>query len=465
MIVYNNIESGMTDVYLGNKSIAQVYIGSHLVWPIEPPSTQMKLMFTTDEDEKASFDCSHTGKTLHTSTAYPSYALTDSEVLDLAYDNGMSGKTVTSITIGNCTEEIVSDAFSFRYDYSNKNYKSIENIKNFNMGNGVKKVGVFAFSGGYGDNKWYTNLTGFTLSNKLETIGKFAFFGLRSVRSFKLPDSLKTIGSSAFTQCSSAEFTFGDNIESIGSYAFKNCQRIRTIKIPNTTTSVGTSAFMNCSGATVLSIGSGLETINDSTFQNCSNLNRIDIPDNVQYIKNSVFSGCTSASAATIGSGCREIGSNLFNGCTNLQNVVFANGSATSTIGDNTFNGCKNLTSVTFSNTLDTIGAYTFHDCIKLTEVVYPDSVYSIGIQQFHNNYSVKSITIGSGCRIIGGNDGIFGCTSYTCKSVVPPTLNGNLSFGEGVDYKIYVPSESVEDYKTANGWSKHADHIFPITE
>lgn len=463
MIVANNL-SGLTKVFLGNEPIAQVYYGSNLVWPIESPSILMKLMFTTDMDEEASFDCSHTGKTLNDSTAYPSSALTDREVLDLAYDNGMSGKTVTSITLGNCTEEVVDNAFSFKFSSSNKNYESIESIKNFNMGNGVKKVGVNAFSSGYGGSKWKTNLTGFTLSNKLETIGNFAFYGLSAVRRFKLPDSLKTIGGSAFTQCYNAEFTFGDNIESIGANAFQNCKRIGTIKIPNTTTSVGASAFTNCSGATVLSIGSGLKIINSNTFKNCSSLKRIDVPDNVQNIKNSVFDGCTSASAATIGSGCKEIGSYLFNGCTNLQNVVFANGSVTSTIGNYTFNGCKNLTSVTFSNTLDTIGAYTFEGCIKLTEVVYPDSVYSIGSNQFTRNYSVKSITIGSGCRIIGGNDGIFGCTSYTCKAVVPPTLNGSLAFGEGVDYKIYVPSESVENYKAANGWSNYADHIFPIT-
>ena len=196
MIVANNL-SGLTEVFLGNESIAQVYYGSNLVWPIEPPSIPMKLMFTTDMDEEVSFDCSHTGKRLHTSTAYPSYVLTDSEVLDLAYDNGMSGKTVTSITIGNCTEEIVDNAFSFRYKSYNKNYKSIENIMNFNMGNGVKKVGVNAFSNGYSDNKWNTNLTSFTLSNNLETIGKFAFDGCH-LKGVIIPDTVKVIDTDNF---------------------------------------------------------------------------------------------------------------------------------------------------------------------------------------------------------------------------------------------------------------------------
>lgn len=463
MIVANNL-SGLTKVFLGNESIAQVYYGSNLVWPIEPPSIPMKLMFTTDMDEEVSFDCSHQGTILpNTNTPQPNYVLTSSEVLDLCYDNGANEKSFTSITIGDCVTEISKNAFKLNTTVGVKDFQSLRNIKNITIGNSVTELVEEAFCP-VGATYWQ-NLTGITLSNNLQTIGKNAFNGRRSVRNFVFPNSLVTIGEGAFANCVSAEFSFGSNIETIGKDAFLNCVSMQNITIPNSTTSLGESAFKNCSGATVLSIGSGLKTINNYTFTNCSSLKRIDVPDNVQNIGFNVFDGCTSASAATIGSGCKKIRSYLFNGCTNLQNVVFANGSAALNIGDNTFDGCKNLTSVTFSNTLDSIGAYTFNDCIKLTEVVYPDSVYSIGIQQFYNNYSVKSITIGSGCRMIGGNDGIFGCTSYTCKAVVPPTLNGNLAFGEGVDYKIYVPSESVENYKTANRWSNYADHIFPITE
>ena len=464
MIVANNL-SGLTEVFLGNESIAQVYYGSHLVWP-KDITKGLKMLYITDIDEEASFDCSHTGKTLNGSTVYyPSSALTDSEVLDLAYDNDMSGKTVTSITLGVCTEEVVDYTFAFRATIGGKNFNSIKNAKSFDMGDGVIKVGNNAFSNGNISNGWHNSLTSFKLSDKLETIGSQAFMNLSAVRSFSLPNSLKTIGNSAFTNCSSALFTFGNSIETIGTEAFKGCSSIRHITIPSSTTSVGASAFMSCGGATVLSIGSGLKTINNSTFQNCSNLKRIDVPDSVWYVRNSVFAGCTSASAATIGSGCREIGNNLFMGCTNLQNVVFADGSTASTIGDYTFRGCTNLTSVTFSNTLDTIGKNTFYECNSITEVVYPDSVYSIGENQFSANYSVKSITVGSGCRIIGGNEGIYNCISFTCKAVVPPTLNGSLTSNQGDYFKIYVPEEAVEDYKTANGWSSYADHIFPITE
>jgi hypothetical protein len=37
----------------------------------------------------------------------------------------------------------------------------------------------------------------------------------------------------------------------------------------------------------------------------------------------------------------------------------------------------------------------------------------------------------------------------------------GNIVFtGNGNGRKIYVPTESVDAYKTADGWSKHADAI-----
>lgn len=463
MIVANNL-SGLTKVFLGNESIAQVYYGSNLVWPIEPSSIPMKLIFTTYMDEEISLGCTHQGTILpNTSTPQPNYVLTNSEVLDLCYDNGANEKIFTSITIGDCVTNISNSAFKLNNIFVGKNFQSLKNIKEITIGNSVTEIGEESFYPV--DGTYWENLTGITLSNNLQTIGKNAFFGRRSVRNFVFPNSLVTIGEGAFSDCVSANFYFNSSIKTIGKSAFSNCESMQNITIPNSTTSLGEAAFQNCIGATVLSIGSGLKTINSNTFANCISLNRIDVPDNVLYIKDTVFDVCTSASAATIGSGCKEIGNGLFNGCKNLQNVVFANGSETSTIGNYTFNECRKLTSVTFSNTLYTIGDYTFKGCMELTEVVYPDSIYSIGIQQFYDNYSVKSITIGSGCRIIGGNDVIFRCTSYTCKAVVPPMLNGSLVFGEGVDYKIYVPSESVENYKAANGWSNYADHIFPITE
>ena len=43
-------------------------------------------------------------------------------------------------------------------------------------------------------------------------------------------------------------------------------------------------------------------------------------------------------------------------------------------------------------------------------------------------------------------------------KATTPPDLNDNSSYGPS--YSIYVPTESVEAYKAADGWSKYASRI-----
>ena len=62
---------------------------------------------------------------------------------------------------------------------------------------------------------------------------------------------------------------------------------------------------------------------------------------------------------------------------------------------------------------------------------------------------------------------GCSSLTTCTCYAVVPPTLHcwyGEVLLFESTPIKtIYVPSESVEDYKTADGWAHYADIIYPI--
>ena len=99
---------------------------------------------------------------------------------------------------------------------------------------------------------------------------------------------------------------------------------------------------------------------------------------------------------------------------------------------------------ITFDGVVTTIGDYAFYNCSSLTSVTIPDSVTTIGESAFCDCSSL---------------------TSVYCKAVVPPTavifyeswgaFNNNAS-----DLKIYVSMESVEAYRSAEGWSKYADDI-----
>ena len=49
-------------------------------------------------------------------------------------------------------------------------------------------------------------------------------------------------------------------------------------------------------------------------------------------------------------------------------------------------------------------------------------------------------------------------------RAITPPTLSSSLDFGGQNNAPIYVPDDSVDDYKATN-WVDLADRIFPISD
>ena len=82
--------------------------------------------------------------------------------------------------------------------------------------------------------------------------------------------------------------------------------------------------------------------------------------------------------------------------------------------------------------------------CSHLTEVVLPSTVTSMGASVFGYCTSLKKIII---------------------HAVVPPTAVSGTFSSMSVSAMIYVPKESVNDYKAANIWKSYASKIFAIPE
>ena len=73
-----------------------------------------------------------------------------------------------------------------------------------------------------------------------------------------IPDGVTSIGSSAFSYCSSlSSVVIPDSITSISSFAFSNCSTLTSVVIPDSVTSIGDYAFSWCGSLTnVYYIGS-----------------------------------------------------------------------------------------------------------------------------------------------------------------------------------------------------------------
>lgn len=110
------------------------------------------------------------------------------------------------------------------------------------------------------------------------------------------------------------------------------------------------------------------------------------------------------------------------------------------------------------------IGEYAFYFNFNgLTSVTISDNVTNIGEKAFGELYNLKTVTIGTGVTSIGSQAffRLSNLTGLTINATTPPTI-GITPFA-AASYPIYVPSESVNAYKTNESWSYLADRIQAI--
>ena len=165
-------------------------------------------------------------------------------------------------------------------------------------------------------------------------------------------------------------------------------------------------------------IGNCVTGLTDYTFSYCVNLSSVTFSDTITTIGNGTFDNCTSLSSLTLPYSLRNISGSSFSNCSGLTSVTFAENSQLENIGNSAFSGCTSLTSINI-----------------------PSGVTRIGNGAFRNS---------------------SGLTSVTINSTTPPTL-GSYAFYNTNNCPIYVPSNSVETYKTTTGWIGLASRIQAI--
>ena len=96
-----------------------------------------------------------------------------------------------------------------------------------------------------------------------------------------------------------------DSVTSIGDSAFYY-SGITSIKIPSSITSIGYETFRGCESLTSIEIPESVTRIDDYAFTGCENITKIIIPESVEYIGDSVFAEWGENNEQTIYFECSE---------------------------------------------------------------------------------------------------------------------------------------------------------------
>ena len=160
-----------------------------------------------------------------------------------------------------------------------------------------------------------------------------------------------------------------------------------------------------------------------------------------------------------------EIGDYAFAACENMVRVKMPTG--ITSIGDYAFI-LTDLRKITIPETVTTIGAYAFKKNSNTTyegsvNLIIPNSVTSIGTQAFYNyEYEVTTIFVGESVSAIG--QGAFS-SQYGGRpkifyffNTTPPEVNSY--FVQFTPALILVPPTSVDDYKSATGFTNYTAMI-----
>lgn len=381
-----------------------------------------------------------------------------SSLINVTLSNNLS--FLSGRTFLNCSSLAtitIPDSVTTIYHYA---FSGCSNLMSVNICNSVTTIGNYAFNE-------CSSLTSITIPDSVTTIGNYAFYRCSDLLDVVIGNGVITIGDYAFRECNSlSNIILGNSVQTIGEFAFYECYKLKSLIFPKSVTTIKEMAFGHCTGVESINFDNSRTSIDTFAFTGCTRLTNVCFGNSITNIGTEAFSGCTMLRSISIPDSVNTIGVGAFYACSNLKEfigkyssddnrclvidgnlIAFAPAELTEYIIPETiisieagaFAFCQNLKNITIPNSVSTIGVRAFNYCIGLTSITIPDSVSSIGLGAFYGCTSLKDVY---------------------CKPVAPPTIDDYLFNGHASEFKIYVPTNSVNSYISDSLWSDYSAYI-----
>lgn len=241
-----------------------------------------------------------------------------------------------------------------------------------------------------------TNITGLDCHRDAES--GLIFDGLNSkkkvigfsgeVNSVEIPDSVTTIGLSAFNGCTTLQSIDLGEVQVIEDNAFNSCTNLTTITFPNTLRTIGDWAFGGGTGLTVLALPEGVVSIGTGAF-GYSNLEEVILPNSIENIGNECFAHSTKLETVVLPENLKTVGRSMFHSCKALKSIKIPEG--ITTIEQSAFHSCLALEYVWLPTSLKSIENSAFFGCKALNHINIPLGVEKFGATVFDESGTYSS--------------------------------------------------------------------------
>lgn len=315
---------------------------------------------------------------------------------------------------------------------------------------------------------WYekrASITTVRIEEGITAIGKNTFINHKKIDTLILPESLTSIGESAFAKgsCGGAEFTLPAGVTAIGANAFTEIASLLVVNIPadSQLLSIGESAFEGCEKLHSITLPDSLVSIASRAFRTCKALKSITFGPNISDLALDAFdrSGLEltdyeggkylasgenahalllTASSEKIKS-CKihkdtlSVSLNAFSSCPDLTSITVEDGNAVyssvgncvirtsdktlvlaistaviptdgsvTSIAPKAFNGLSALKSITIPSVIERVESGAFTGCTALKSVTVEEGVGTIGSAAFDGCTALAEITL----PFLGAGDG-----------------------------------------------------------
>ena len=309
----------------------------------------------------------------------------------------------------------------------------------------------------------------FDIPKSTITIGHGAFMDSK-LETISIPDGVKNIDEDAFEGSSLKRIEMPDSVINVGRMAFRSCFELERVRLSNSLSVLPAQLFGSCPRLKELDVPSSVKQIYYSTIAWSGGLERLHLHDGLEEIvdEGPMLGTYGELYEVNLPKTLKKIQGGLFNYSEILNDYNLDSDSPYFKVIDSalcSYDGKEIFAVPGFCRTeyvipegIEVIGIRAFAFLPNIKFIKLPQTIKEIKSRAFQGCSSLLGLVIPSSIERVDIDALWADNLKYiSIDKPTPPKMTGHVSKEKDWRYKdveLYVPKDSVEEYKKAPGWN-----------